>query len=180
MIVWCFLCNNIARMGLQNTTNTWEMHDAHASNQTFSSLQYCKDGLTKHNKHARCLMIAYEMPDERWSSDVFFVTLLQGWVYKTKQRGDMLVWRFLCNTIARMGLSSDVFCKNVARNRRLDGGTSDSECVSITSRPNRVLTPLKRAPFRYAVVTPNRLFRLPKSSFGFATRGDDMNSPGPI
>jgi hypothetical protein len=30
-----FVCNNLARMGLQNTTNTWEMHDAHASNQTF-------------------------------------------------------------------------------------------------------------------------------------------------
>ena len=52
MIVWGFLCSNIARMGLQNTTNT-----VHASNQ-----------------HA------------------FFVTILQGWVYKTQQTCEMHWW----------------------------------------------------------------------------------------
>ena len=50
MIVWCFLCNNIARMGLQNTIN---MRDA------------CEQ------------------------SDAFFVTILQGWVYKTQPTCEM-------------------------------------------------------------------------------------------
>ena len=52
------------------------MREMHASNQTFSLSQYCKDGLTKHNQHNN--MSAW------WSSDVFFVTILQGLVYKTQ------------------------------------------------------------------------------------------------
>ena len=45
-----FLCNNIARMGLQNTTNTCDQ------------------------------------------SDVFFVTIFHGWVYKTQQTREMHWW----------------------------------------------------------------------------------------
>ena len=54
-----FLCDNVARMGLPHTTN---MRDAccpifarHADAATFSLYQHCKDGLTKHNKNARCI-----------------------------------------------------------------------------------------------------------------------------
>ena len=96
MIVWLFLCKNIARMGLQTTTNAREMH--------------------------------------WWSSDVFSVTILQGWVYKTQQTREMhasnqtcllwqycndgltktqqtfhafmIVWCFLCNNVARMGVQN--------------------------------------------------------------------------
>ena len=47
------------------------------------------------------------MRDASWSSAAFFVTTLQGWVYKTQQTRCMrAIRRFLCNNIARMGLQN--------------------------------------------------------------------------
>ena len=101
------LCDNIARMCLrQNTTNTprtCEMHDARLM---FSLLQYCKDGVTKYNKHARC---------------VIFVTTLQGWAYKTP------VWR---PKIARFqGWVKTLACQKIAM--RISAG-AQVVCVSDT------------------------------------------------
>ena len=96
--------NNIARMGLQNTTNT---RDALMIVWLIFSLQHhCKDGFTTHNKHARCMrairrflcnnnatMGLQNTTNMRemhwWSSDVFFVTSLKGWVYKAQPTCEM-------------------------------------------------------------------------------------------
>ena len=80
------LCDNIARMGLQNATNTprtCEMHDARL-------MFLC-------NNARRGLQNATAMHDAWCSSDVFFVTILQGWGYKIQQTCEM---RDLCNNIA--------------------------------------------------------------------------------
>ena len=118
MIVWGFLCNNIARMGLQNTTNTrdaceqsdaffvtilqgWvyktqQTREMHASNHTLFCNNIARMGLQN---------TANTREIHWWSSEVFFVTILQGWVYKTQKHSacDQST-RFLCNNIARMGL----------------------------------------------------------------------------
>ena len=47
----------------------------HANNRTFSLYQHCKDGP---KKQQTCVM-------HWWSSEVFFVTKLQGWAYKSQQ-----------------------------------------------------------------------------------------------
>ena len=110
MIVCCFLCNNIARMGLQNTTNTrdaCEHSDAFFVTilqgwvyKTQPTCERCmrairrflcnniarmglQNTFTKHNQHAR---------DACEQSDAFFVTTLQGWVYKTQPTFEMQGW----------------------------------------------------------------------------------------
>ena len=113
--------HNIARMGLQNTTN---MRDAWCSSDVFfvtilqgwvyktqPTCERCMRAIRRFlcNNIARMgLQNTTNMRDASWSSDVFFVTILQGWVYKTQQTREMHWWSsdwyFLCNITARMGL----------------------------------------------------------------------------
>ena len=67
-----FLCNNVARMGLQNTTN----HE-----KGWWRIVYLKQHTNCTRPHKTCVMHA----SNRCQSDVFFVTILQRWVYKTHQ-----------------------------------------------------------------------------------------------
>jgi hypothetical protein len=94
MIVWCFLCNNIARMGLQNTTNKRD-----ACEQSDAFFVTILQGWAYKTQPTR-EMEACEQ------SDAFFVTTLQGWVYKNTTNTWVIVWFFLCNIIARMGLQN--------------------------------------------------------------------------
>ena len=145
-----FLCDNIARMGLQHTTN---MRDAccpifarHADAATFSLYQHCKDGLTKHNKNARCI-------DDRLN--VFLCSNIARMVLQNIR--DACSPRFLCNNIARMGLQNTTnmrdalmivwffslwqYCKDgltkhnqhaelyAPQTKILEGRTNFSECV---------------------------------------------------
>ena len=111
MIVCCFLCNNIARMGLQNTTNT---------------------------------------RDAWWSSDVFFVTILQGWAYKTQQTCEML-------TIDQTFMSS-LFTRHAAACVHLSRQGAQRVAQILYSHPWKVLPA--------SGDTTDLLFCLPKSSFG--------------
>ena len=116
-----FLCNNIARMGLQNTTN---MRDALMIVWGFLCSNIARMGLQNTTN------MRYDACEQ---SDAFFVTILQGWVYKTQQTHKMharcmrAIRRFLCNNIARMGLQNTTntrdalmivwrfLCHNIAR-----------------------------------------------------------------
>ena len=115
---FCVLCNNIARMGLQNTTARC-MRDASWSAAVFfvTTLQgwayktqqtrkmHCKDGLTKHNKHARCI-----------DDSVFFVRTLQEWVYKHRTTRCMrAIRRFLCKILQGWVYKTQQTCEMHAR-----------------------------------------------------------------
>ena len=82
MIVFCSLCNNIARMGLQNTTN---MRDASRSSAVLF-VTILQGWVYKTQKRDACEQ-----------SDAFFVAIktLQGWVYKTQQIRDFIDDRLL-------------------------------------------------------------------------------------
>ena len=95
----------------------WHRHDE--MNWWSSDIFICKDGFTNYNKE---MIVA------------FFVTILQGWAYKTQQTREMhasnqtcllwqycndgltktqqtfhafmIVWCFLCNNVARMGVQN--------------------------------------------------------------------------
>ena len=76
----------------------------HHDRLVFSLCKYCKGGFTKHNN---------EMHASK--SDAFFVTTLQGWAYKKQARCIMIVWCFLCDNIARMGLQTHRCMREIRR-----------------------------------------------------------------